>query len=66
MTVHGTTTVLQGRWAQSIKDLEVKLNSVVYDVLLSAGTIAYCGPFTGRYRQQLTSMWTEHCQNANL
>lgn len=40
----------KARWSSTAKDLHGLLGNVIGDVLLSAGTIAYLGPFTVNYR----------------
>ena len=36
----------KGRWQDSVNKLEQVINSIVGDVLVSAGFVAYLGPFT--------------------
>ena len=45
------------RWAESITRLNHQLEHLAGDVLVSAGTIAYSGPFTGEFRQDLAKEW---------
>lgn len=40
----------KSRWSQTAKDLQGLLGNVIGDVLLSAGAVAYLGPFTVDYR----------------
>lgn len=40
----------KSRWSDAAKELHGLLGNVIGDVLLSAGTIAYLGPFTVNYR----------------
>jgi len=62
------------RWENTIAQLTVDLKNVVGDVVLSAGVIAYSGPFTPIFRQELSSSWMAnmrgislpHSQNASL
>ena len=46
------------RWAESIERLNHQLDHIAGDVLVSAGTIAYSGPFTGEFRADLVKTWT--------
>ena len=45
------------RWAESIERLNHQLDHIAGDVLVSAGTIAYSGPFTGEFRADLVKTW---------
>ncbi|XP_014674130.1 PREDICTED: dynein heavy chain 1, axonemal-like [Priapulus caudatus] len=45
------------RWADTVKELDFLITNIVGDILVSAGSIAYLGPFTGEYRAQLVSEW---------
>ncbi|KAJ8968034.1 hypothetical protein NQ317_017171 [Molorchus minor] len=47
----------KARWSEAAKQLQGLLDNVIGDVLLSAGTIAYLGPFTVDYRQDLLKGW---------
>ncbi|XP_030585284.1 LOW QUALITY PROTEIN: dynein heavy chain 1, axonemal-like [Archocentrus centrarchus] len=38
------------RWTETVQHLDYKVNNVAGDMLLSAGYVAYLGPFTGEYR----------------
>ncbi|KNE63057.1 hypothetical protein AMAG_08223 [Allomyces macrogynus ATCC 38327] len=46
------------RWSASVEQFDHQLQSIVGDVLLCAGTIAYLGPFTTEYRQSLLKEWS--------
>ena len=39
---------------------------ILGDVVLSAGMIAYLGPFTSNYRQELTEGWQSLCKKDNI
>ncbi|KAI9224346.1 dynein heavy chain and region D6 of dynein motor-domain-containing protein [Blastocladiella britannica] len=45
------------RWSASVENFDIQLQNIVGDVLLSAGTIAYLGPFTTEFRQLLLKEW---------
>jgi dynein heavy chain len=45
------------RWMATVKTLEEQHQSVVGDVLLSSGVIAYLGAFTAAYRESCCSEW---------
>jgi dynein heavy chain, axonemal len=46
------------RWQETVAALEAALGNVVGDVLVSAGAIAYSGPFTPSFRAILLEQWT--------
>jgi len=45
------------RWTQTVADLNVAFTNIIGDVLISAGTVAYLGAFTGAYRNALVETW---------
>ncbi|KAJ3073482.1 Dynein heavy chain 1, axonemal [Podochytrium sp. JEL0797] len=48
------------RWALTVSQLDQKITNVVGDVLLASGVIAYLGPFTAEYRQELLKEWNNN------
>jgi len=56
----------KARWEETIKKLTEDLRNVVGDVVISAGVIAYSGPFTPTFRGELTTMWMENMVTLNL
>uniref|UniRef100_UPI0037E91524 dynein axonemal heavy chain 1 n=1 Tax=Semicossyphus pulcher TaxID=241346 RepID=UPI0037E91524 len=48
------------RWTETVQHLDYMVNNVAGDVLLSAGYVAYLGPFTGEYRAAMAEEWL-HC-----
>ncbi|KPA79969.1 putative dynein heavy chain [Leptomonas pyrrhocoris] len=44
-------------WIQSAERLDESAQFLVGDLLVAAGQIAYCGPFTANYRQDLLETW---------
>ncbi|CAG9464833.1 unnamed protein product [Pedinophyceae sp. YPF-701] len=49
------------RWTAAAERLGAQLEQLVGDVLLSAGQIAYLGPFTYPYRSAALQEWTKAC-----
>ncbi|XP_070580015.1 dynein axonemal heavy chain 1-like isoform X2 [Ptychodera flava] len=47
------------RWGESVKELESIIDNIVGNVLMSAGYVAYLGPFTGEYRLFFQEDWME-------
>ncbi|KAJ9576326.1 hypothetical protein L9F63_006826, partial [Diploptera punctata] len=56
----------QVRWEQSIKDLSANLITVIGDVLVAAGCVAYLGPFTNTYRDELMEIWIDDCRKLGI
>ncbi|XP_071052042.1 dynein axonemal heavy chain 3 isoform X2 [Onthophagus taurus] len=49
------------RWSDTAKYCHSLLGNVIGDVLLSAGMVAYLGPFTVDYRQNIIKAWNVKC-----
>jgi dynein heavy chain len=45
------------RWKESVERYDDLIASVVGDIVVSAGTVAYLGPFNSKYRTALCSEW---------
>lgn len=54
------------RWAQAAIDLQGIYDNLIGDVLLSAGVIAYLGPFTSIYRDKCVSEWSILCKRYKI
>ncbi|PAA47942.1 hypothetical protein BOX15_Mlig003862g8 [Macrostomum lignano] len=54
------------RWDQAAKNLQSIYDNLLGDVLISAGVIAYLGPFTMIYRSQTTNEWVKLCKEKNI
>ncbi|RVE70747.1 hypothetical protein OJAV_G00066880 [Oryzias javanicus] len=54
------------RWSKAADDLQNTYDNLTGDVLISAGVIAYLGPFTSGFRQNCTKSWTTLCQSKNI
>ena len=54
------------RWAEGVGALDVKLNTLVGDILVSAGCVAYLGAFTMKYRRDLMKEWREMCETKEI
>jgi dynein heavy chain len=50
------------RWQEVAKKLAADYTHLTGDVLLSAGCIAYLGPFTAAYRERAINQWVERCR----
>uniref|UniRef100_A0A383V949 AAA+ ATPase domain-containing protein n=1 Tax=Tetradesmus obliquus TaxID=3088 RepID=A0A383V949_TETOB len=54
------------RWQEVAKKLAADYTHLTGDVLLSAGCIAYLGPFTAAYRERAINQWVERCRSASI
>jgi dynein heavy chain len=54
------------RWVATVKDLEKSRSYILGDAFLSAACLAYHGPFTGIYRQNLIESWYKILQKNDL
>ena len=50
------------RWSQYAHDLGELYIKQTGDVLISAGIMAYLGPFTSQYRDEIIAKWVSRCQ----
>jgi dynein heavy chain len=41
------------RWVETVSELKIAIDNIIGDILLSSACIAYCGPFTGSYRNEM-------------
>jgi dynein heavy chain len=56
----------KARWTDSATELGVKLNNVTGDVLIAAGMVAYVGPFTKMFREEITADWIQTAGEMNV
>ncbi|XP_075130611.1 dynein axonemal heavy chain 3-like [Leptodactylus fuscus] len=54
------------RWKNIAIHLEDTYQNIVGDMLLSAGIVAYLGPFTAEFRQEILKCWITMCQDKNI
>ncbi|KAH7827931.1 dynein haevy chain 8, inner dynein arm 4 [Monocercomonoides exilis] len=54
------------RWTKEMKDIEQLEYNVMGDVLISAGTVCYLGPFTSQFRADLITQWKEALTEMNF
>ncbi|KAJ4461063.1 putative Dynein heavy chain 6; axonemal [Paratrimastix pyriformis] len=54
------------RWTETVAQLAQERASVVGDVLLASGYIAYLGPFTNEYRKELAARWVNKCKELGV
>ena len=56
----------KGRWTECANNLSLDIQNLVGDMILSAGCIAYLGPFTAEYRARLQHQWIAACHEQSL
>lgn len=49
----------EARWTETVEHLKVAYVNILGDVVVSAGTISYLGPFTADFRQNLVKSWQD-------
>ncbi|KAI8619674.1 dynein heavy chain [Chytriomyces sp. MP71] len=54
------------RWSESSQTFDEEMSTIVGDVLLSAGFIAYGGYFDQQYRDLLLRKWSSHLTASNI
>eukprot|EP00056_Hartaetosiga_gracilis_P013585 m.226506 g.226506 ORF g.226506 m.226506 type:complete len:4004 (+) comp13864_c0_seq2:104-12115(+) len=54
------------RWGEAAERLQAAYDNVTGDILVSSGIIAYLGPYTSVYRQELVDDWLKECRKAKL
>ena len=50
------------RWTEAALTMQRIYDNLLGDVLISAGVVAYLGPFTGHFRDLCTTDWVRLCQ----
>ncbi|XP_067861511.1 dynein axonemal heavy chain 3-like [Heptranchias perlo] len=54
------------RWTKIAEHLEDTYQNIIGDVLLSAGVVAYLGPFTPELRQNVLKEWLSMCKQKQI
>ncbi|KAG3198934.1 Dynein heavy chain 7, axonemal [Phytophthora cactorum] len=54
------------RWTEFAEQLAVQYSRLTGDVLVSAGVVAYLGPFTSLYRQDAVHDWVARCKQLDI
>eukprot|EP00727_Mastigamoeba_balamuthi_P012891 m51a1_g8224 putative dynein heavy chain axonemal (4742) ;mRNA; r:111319-133683 len=54
------------RWEDGSRGAKERLESLVGDAVISAGSIAYTGVFTGHFRQRLLREWQEEIERSGI
>ncbi|THH28428.1 hypothetical protein EUX98_g5757 [Antrodiella citrinella] len=54
------------RWEAGSRTFDTEMSTIVGDVLLSAGYLAYAGFFDQHYREMMWQEWSNHLTDANI
>ncbi|GAB1601341.1 dynein heavy chain 12, axonemal-like isoform X2 [Argonauta hians] len=54
------------RWEFAANSLQDTYDNLVGDILVSAGVIAYLGPFTSSFRERCITSWVDICKSKNI
>ncbi|KAK6177269.1 hypothetical protein SNE40_015399 [Patella caerulea] len=54
------------RWTKAAELLQITYDNLMGDVLISAGVIAYLGPFTSAFRDSCTVDWVKQCTDRKI
>ncbi|XP_032895202.1 dynein heavy chain 3, axonemal-like [Amblyraja radiata] len=56
----------RNRWTCIAQQLDDTYQNIIGDVVLSAGVVAYLGPFTPEYRQNVLKEWLSMCKQKQI
>ncbi|KAJ3347863.1 Dynein heavy chain 6, axonemal, partial [Kappamyces sp. JEL0680] len=56
----------QIRWTEAVQKLNIQIDSLIGNIFLSAGSIAYLGAFTAGFRHELVAIWVKECQKLEI
>ena len=54
------------RWSEDVAQLKIQSGYLIGDCIIAAGMLAYAGPFTSEYRQEMESMWVSELDNQHI
>ncbi|CAM9220423.1 unnamed protein product [Chrysoparadoxa australica] len=54
------------RWKESASKLQKDLKNLVGNVMLASGCLAYLGPFTSQFRQDMAEQWIKLCKTQGI
>eukprot|EP01031_Cornospumella_fuschlensis_P032177 gene32177-38921_t len=54
------------RWTETVAVLSEAFNNILGDVIISAATISYLGPFTSEFRNSMVTGWQQSLQDFKL
>lgn len=56
----------KGRWKELSELLQIELDNIVGDVLVSSAVIAYLGPFTSFFRSKILAQWAAKAREVKI
>ena len=56
----------KARWEHFVEDLNLQYHNLTGDVMVSAGVMAYLGPFTSKFRQTMLDAWDALCKEVGI
>ena len=56
----------EARWRETVEGLAVDYTNLLGDVIVSAGTISYLGPFTSDFRNSLVNSWQDRLREYKI
>lgn len=56
----------KSRWTEFAEELGIQYSRLTGDVLVSAGVVAYLGPFTSVFRQEAVNEWVDRCKQLGI
>ena len=65
-TLIGSLGGERDRWIESSQKLDNRLKFLIGDIMLSAGTISYLGPFSSLYRQKCQKDWIDAVKKSGI
>ena len=54
------------RWLDTVKSLNSDITNLVGNIAVAAGAVAYLGPFTAPFRNEMISEWVETTKSLNV
>lgn len=54
------------RWTIAADDLGIVYDTLIGDVLVASGVVAYLGPFTTQFRSKQITEWAKQCRNKGI
>eukprot|EP01065_Artemidia_motanka_P012700 TRINITY_DN1700_c1_g1_i1.p1 TRINITY_DN1700_c1_g1~~TRINITY_DN1700_c1_g1_i1.p1 ORF type:complete len:1558 (+),score=611.23 TRINITY_DN1700_c1_g1_i1:2-4675(+) len=56
----------KGRWVELVAKYEEDEKTVLGDVIIACGYVAYLGVYTAEYRQKMAQLWAQECDKLSI
>lgn len=66
LSLNKNKKLLKNRWGVEVGNLEDKAKFIAGNSIVAAGMVAYAGPFTLAYRQELEGSWIKMLKTLNF